>query len=50
MYGEGISADGDLLDMAVQRHVIERSGIWYSFDDERIGKGRENAKDFLSPL
>lgn len=47
MYGEGISTAGDLLDMAVQTKVIEKSGTWYSFDDERIGQGRENAKDFL---
>ena len=47
MYGEGISTTGDLLDMAVQREVIEKSGAWYSFDRERIGQGRENAKDFL---
>ncbi|MBW1888630.1 MAG: recombinase RecA [Deltaproteobacteria bacterium] len=47
IYGEGISAAGDLLDMAVQREVIDKSGTWYSFDDERIGHGRENAKDFL---
>ena len=47
MYGEGISTAGDLLDMAVQREVIDKSGAWYSFDKERIGQGRENAKDFL---
>ena len=47
MYGEGISTAGDLLDMAVQREVIEKSGAWYSFDKEQIGQGRENAKDFL---
>ncbi len=47
MYGEGISTDGDLLDMAVQTEAIEKSGTWYSFDDERIGQGRENAKKFL---
>jgi recombination protein RecA len=47
MYGEGISTAGDLLDMAVQREVIGKSGAWYSFDEERIGQGRENAKGFL---
>jgi len=47
MYGEGISTAGDLLDMAVRTEVIEKSGTWYSFDDERIAQGRENAKDFL---
>jgi len=47
MYGEGISLAGDLLDMAVQKEVIDKSGTWYSFDDERIGQGRQNAKHFL---
>ena len=47
MYGEGISATGDLLDMAVQEGVVEKSGAWYSFDKERIGQGRENVKVFL---
>jgi recombination protein RecA len=47
MYGEGISTAGDLLEMAVQTEFIDKSGAWYSFDEERIGQGRENAKDFL---
>jgi recombination protein RecA len=47
MYGEGICTDGDLLDMAVQTEVIDKSGVWYSFDGEQIGQGRENAKNFL---
>lgn len=47
MYGEGISSTGDLLDMGVQAQVVEKSGAWYSFDGERIGQGRENAKAFL---
>ncbi len=47
MYGEGISATGDLLDMAVQMDVVEKSGAWYSFEKERIGQGRENVKTFL---
>jgi recombination protein RecA len=47
MYGEGISAAGDLLDMAVQTEVIDKSGVWYSFDKERIGQGRDNAKKLL---
>ena len=47
MYGEGISTAGDLLDMAVQTEVIDKSGVWYSFDKERIGQGRENAKHFF---
>jgi len=47
MYGEGISATGDLLDMAVLMDVVEKSGAWYSFEKERIGQGRENVKTFL---
>jgi recombination protein RecA len=47
IYGEGISPAGDLLDMAVQTEVLNKSGVWYSFDEERIGQGRENAKNFL---
>ncbi|HIJ58656.1 MAG TPA: DNA recombination/repair protein RecA, partial [Deltaproteobacteria bacterium] len=47
MYGDGISTAGDLLDMGVKMEVVEKSGTWYSFADERIGQGRENAKKFL---
>ncbi len=47
MYAEGISKSGDLLDMAVQTEIVDKSGAWYSFDKERIGQGRENAKTFL---
>jgi recombination protein RecA len=47
MYGEGISTAGDLLDLGVQTDVIDKSGAWYSFDNERIGQGRENVKSFL---
>jgi recombination protein RecA len=47
MYGEGISATGDLLDIGVDRNVVEKSGSWYSYNGERIGQGRENAKTFL---
>jgi recombination protein RecA len=47
MYAEGISTAGDLLDMAVQTEVVEKSGAWYSFENERIGQGRENVKAFL---
>ena len=47
LYGEGISSAGDLLDMGVQTGVVDKSGAWYSFDKERIGQGRENAKQFL---
>lgn len=47
MYGEGISKTGDLLDMGVDKEIIEKSGSWYSYDGERIGQGRENVKKFL---
>jgi recombination protein RecA len=47
MYGEGISREGDLVDLAVEKEIIQKSGAWFSFDDERIGQGRENAKVFL---
>jgi recombination protein RecA len=47
MYGEGISREGDLLDLAVEKEVVEKSGAWFSFDRERIGQGRENSKTFL---
>jgi len=47
MYGTGISKEGDLIDLASQENIIEKSGAWYSFKGERIGQGRENAKDYL---
>ena len=47
MYGEGISKTGELLDLGVKAGVVEKSGAWYSYGDERIGQGRENAKTFL---
>jgi len=47
MYGEGISKMGELIDLGVKAGVVEKSGSWYSFQDERIGQGRENAKNFL---
>jgi len=47
MYGEGISKTGELIDLGVKAGVVEKSGSWYSFGDERIGQGRENAKAFL---
>ena len=47
MYGEGISKTGELVDLGVKAGVVEKSGAWYSFGDERIGQGRENAKQFL---
>ncbi len=47
LYGEGISKQGDLLDLAVDRKVVEKSGTWFSYGGERLGQGRENAKQFL---
>jgi recombination protein RecA len=47
LYGEGISREGDLLDLAVDHKIVEKSGAWYSFDGERIGQGRETARQFL---
>ena len=47
MYGEGISREGDLLDVAVAQNIVEKSGAWFSYKTERIGQGRENVKQFL---
>ena len=47
MYGEGISKEGDLLDLAVDRKIVEKSGTWFAYSGERLGQGRENVKQFL---
>jgi recombination protein RecA len=47
IYGEGISKEGDLLDLGVAQNLIEKSGSWYSYKGDRIGQGRENARQFL---
>ncbi|GKQ43066.1 protein RecA [Companilactobacillus sp. RD055328] len=47
MYGQGISQSGELVDMAVEKDIINKAGAWYSYNDERIGQGRENAKTYL---
>jgi len=47
MYGEGISKRGELIDLGIQAAVVEKSGSWFSYDGQRIGQGRENAKQFL---
>ena len=47
MYGEGISKEGDLIDLGVANNLVEKSGSWYSFNGERIGQGRDNAKQFM---
>src|SRR5260370_167974 len=47
LYGKGISREGDLLDLAANQNIVEKSGSWYSYKGERIGQGRENARQFL---
>ena len=47
MYGEGISKTGEILDLASKDGIVEKSGAWYSYNGDRIGQGRENAKTFL---
>ena len=48
LYGQGISREGDLVDLASEANIVDKSGAWFSFDGERIGQGRENAKQFLA--
>ena len=47
MYGEGISKEGDILDLAANIDIVNKSGAWYSYGDLRLGQGRENAKNYL---
>lgn len=47
MYGEGISKTGELIDMAVEKEIVKKSGSWFSYGEERIGQGRENAKKYM---
>jgi len=47
MYGEGVSKMGELVDLGVKAGVVEKSGAWFSYDSQRLGQGRENAKSFL---
>jgi len=47
LYGEGISREGDLLDLAVDRKIVEKSGTWFAYAGDRLGQGRENAKQYL---
>lgn len=47
MYGRGISQEGELLDMAVEKDIVDKSGAWYSYNGERIGQGRDNAKNYI---
>ena len=47
MYGEGISRTGDLIDLGVEKKIVEKSGAWFAYSGERLGQGRENAKQYL---
>ncbi|MFN2746299.1 MULTISPECIES: recombinase RecA [Bacillus] len=47
MYGEGISKEGEIIDLGTELDIVQKSGAWYSYEDERLGQGRENAKQFL---
>jgi recombination protein RecA len=47
MFGKGISKTGDMLDLAVAKDIVSKSGTWFAYKDERLGQGRENAKEFL---
>jgi recombination protein RecA len=47
MYGEGISKEGSVLDVGIEHEVVQKSGAWFAYGDERLGQGRENAKQFL---
>jgi recombination protein RecA len=47
VFGEGISKEGDLVDLGVEAGILEKAGTWYSYGDARIGQGRENAKEYI---
>ncbi len=47
IYGQGISKDGEVLDLATDLEIVEKSGAWYSYKGEKIGQGRENSKNYL---
>ena len=47
IYGKGISRDGEVLDLAVDKDIVDKSGAWYAYKGEKIGQGRENAKRYL---
>src|SRR3546814_11969653 len=47
MYGQGVSKTGELLDLGVQANIVEKSGAWFSYNGDRVGQGRENAKTYL---
>jgi recombination protein RecA len=47
LYGEGVSREGEILDLGVQMEIVEKTGAWYSYKKERIGQGKDNARQFL---
>src|SRR4029079_4337090 len=47
LYGEGISREGEIIDMGVEAKVLEKSGAWYAYEGEKIGQGKDNAREFL---
>jgi recombination protein RecA len=47
MYGSGISREGEIIDMGVEADIVEKSGAWYSYNGDRIGQGKDNAREFL---
>lgn len=47
LYGEGISREGEILDLGAEQNIVEKSGAWYSYNGDRIGQGRDNAREFL---
>jgi recombination protein RecA len=47
LYGEGISREGEIIDMGVEARVLEKSGAWYAYNGEKIGQGKDNAREFL---
>ena len=47
LYGEGISREGEIVDMGVNARIVEKSGAWYAYNGEKIGQGRDNAREFL---
>ncbi|MFZ4652686.1 MAG: recombinase RecA, partial [Rubrivivax sp.] len=47
LYGEGISREGEIIDMGVAARVLEKSGAWYAYNGEKIGQGKDNAREFL---
>ena len=48
LYGEGISREGEIIDLGVEHKIVEKSGAWYAYNGEKIGQGKDNAREFLS--